>query len=1009
MEPIDNIIIISSTIEKDTCFYGLGLESGITLIPPKYEDVKFPIGDIFMFRQNGKWGLMSLNGDVLLTPEYDNIFLWNDKYIVVGEGKSYHYKCGVVDWNGCLIIPIEYAAIELTAYSVFRCYMGAEFDWGRDHQMDFLKYDGNSYLWKNNSNETLGKQLQIWRNNQHVANYNGWLILDNQILLNPELESQKWVSDKDLNFIQVTPDGNLITKDKRGKYGLRDLSGKSIVLQIYDDMKLMPSGIVVLYNGKIGIVGTNGNSILPTEYLEIRDNVIDESNKEEIKGDWSWVWNIKNGFAYRYSKDHPLDTSNLETIIVRSDFFISDGSIACCKKGESQFNTFITRNGDGENIFSIENGFFLEENADKIIPLTSDDYLIQNGDKFRLVSTNADSNSLSLEFDEAKYYGEGILYYQVDGLWGIKLFSPKLYDTSLFRIEKDIDIVPSYLSAKPVYGMMGMFIYFEIQNTYKSYSGEEGICSQLIKTSGECLLGGNHQYTGSFSIHDSIILCQVGQKFGFVDFDDETIIPFKFDEIVFRGKGKHGGFNVRIGDFWGILKHNGKESHIKYSEFIPFRDKYEIVIDALTGLKGVLNTETCEEVVPCLYTHIILEENRAIVARGGCPEDNCIVDYLYAKWGCYDTSGKLIVPVRYDYIKIDGEYVLAGYDGGFMTYGQNFYYKEFGGKYALYNSVGELLIEGFSQYNLGDNIWSFYFGGKWKTWTEEYGFDEYSFEYVVGRWLLVTPDLKTILPRDPGERYQIKKGTKIYWAREVNEHDKKVINRINFPLNLLVEHEFQIDNGWVIDKSGKEAINITTGKRIAGYREIYAISDSLLYVMDDEYNVGILDKDNQFVIKPQFYALTYPVGNLFIGTTENEKGEFTMSLYNLSSKNILDEGIELRVEESRSSMEHMFRNHILLLYHINEDDDAYSGYAFENGTAWIKSEIAGKFNPMCVGQVGKFNHKRYWFSYNDMEPEESYSYDDDNDYMRDSWDAMTDGMYGDMPEGFDGDYDFLGR
>ena len=569
--------------------------------------------------------------------------------------------------------------------------------------------------------------------------------------------------------------------------------------------------------------------------------------------------------------------------------------------------------------------------------------------------------------------------------------------------------MPSYLSIKPVYGMMGILIYFEIQNSYKMFSGEEGICSQLIKTSGECLLGGNHQYTGSFSIHDSIIRCQVGLKFGFVDFDDETIIPFKFDEIVFRGKGKHGGFNVRIGDFWGILKHNGKESHIKYSKSIPFRDKYEIVIDALTGLKGVLNTETCEEVVPCLYTHIILEENRAIVARGGCPEDNCIVDYLYAKWGCYDTLGKLIVPVRYDYIKIDGEYVLAGYDGGFMTYGQNFYYKEFGGKYALYNSVGELLIEGFSQYNLGDNIWSFYFGGKWKTWTEEYGFDEYSFEYGVGRWLLVTPDLKTILPRDCGERYQIKKGTKIYWTREVNKHDKKVINRINFPLNLLVEHEFQIDNGWIIDKSGKEAINIATGKRITGYHEIDAVSDSLLYVMDDEYNVGIIDKDDQFVINPQFYALTYPVGNLFIGATKGAKGEFIISLYNLTSKNILENGIQLRVEESRSSMEHTFRNHFLLMYHINEDDNAYSGYAFENGTAWIKSEVAGEFNQMRVGRVGKFNHRCYWFSYNDMKPEEYYSYDDDNDYMRDSWDAMTDGMYGDMTEGFDGDYDFLGR
>ena len=26
----------------------------------------------------------------------------------------------------------------------------------------------------------------------------------------------------------------------------------------------------------------------------------------------------------------------------------------------------------------------------------------------------------------------------------------------------------------------------------------------------------------------------------------------------------------------------------------------------------------------------------------------------------------------------------------------------------------------------------------------------------------------------------------------------------------------------------------------------------------------------------------------------------------------------------------------------------------------------------------------------------------------DSWDALTDGMYGDMPDGFDGDYSFLG-
>lgn len=35
-------------------------------------------------------------------------------------------------------------------------------------------------------------------------------------------------------------------------------------------------------------------------------------------------------------------------------------------------------------------------------------------------------------------------------------------------------------------------------------------------------------------------------------------------------------------------------------------------------------------------------------------------------------------------------------------------------------------------------------------------------------------------------------------------------------------------------------------------------------------------------------------------------------------------------------------------------------------------------------------------------------YEDAYDQESDLWDAMTDGMYGDMPDGFDGDYDFLG-
>ena len=45
----------------------------------------------------------------------------------------------------------------------------------------------------------------------------------------------------------------------------------------------------------------------------------------------------------------------------------------------------------------------------------------------------------------------------------------------------------------------------------------------------------------------------------------------------------------------------------------------------------------------------------------------------------------------------------------------------------------------------------------------------------------------------------------------------------------------------------------------------------------------------------------------------------------------------------------------------------------------------------------------YYEDWSDWSDREDYT-----DYEEETWYAMTDGMYGDMPEGFDGDYSFLG-
>lgn len=53
----------------------------------------------------------------------------------------------------------------------------------------------------------------------------------------------------------------------------------------------------------------------------------------------------------------------------------------------------------------------------------------------------------------------------------------------------------------------------------------------------------------------------------------------------------------------------------------------------------------------------------------------------------------------------------------------------------------------------------------------------------------------------------------------------------------------------------------------------------------------------------------------------------------------------------------------------------------------------------------KRRYSRYDYDDEDEREDDDWGYDRD----RENWYAMTDGMYGEMPEGFDGDFEFMGR
>lgn len=71
---------------------------------------------------------------------------------------------------------------------------------------------------------------------------------------------------------------------------------------------------------------------------------------------------------------------------------------------------------------------------------------------------------------------------------------------------------------------------------------------------------------------------------------------------------------------------------------------------------------------------------------------------------------------------------------------------------------------------------------------------------------------------------------------------------------------------------------------------------------------------------------------------------------------------------------------------------------FEEGLAYVETFFDES------GYISKDDIPIDWVSPEDIKE----SYHEEPDYEQEAWDAMTDGQYGDMPEGFDGDYDWLG-
>lgn len=180
------------------------------------------------------------------------------------------------------------------------------------------------------------------------------------------------------------------------------------------------------------------------------------------------------------------------------------------------------------------------------------------------------------------------------------------------------------------------------------------------------------------------------------------------------------------------------------------------------------------------------------------------------------------------------------------------------------------------------------------------------------------------------------------------------------------------------------------------YRKINnPINSSLYSVQNQEYKWGVVDEQENVIIEFGKYAWIDGFQNglaKVIGYNDNTSpyilGTFTDDWTFVKSADIpkrYEQGI---IDENGNEV-------LALEYNI-----------------W---KFYGKDFPTIKAFKDGVEHKYYYKELNpkyiDDDDISKTSYDNRYNYnqiKRDSWDAMTDGQYGDMPDEFDGDYSFLG-
>ena len=314
-----DIVVIERFCKKETYLYSSGiLKYGLydskrkVLIPADY-DIRPELKDgYYLISKNGLLGILDLDGQQILKPEWQSITLIDNCFLVSKIVQGYKEYFGLVNQSGNFIIRPDYNEIVMLSPSIYKASIDKE-RWGRiwkiydengiltEESFDDVSLDGDTFIVKSCGRDgrldIRGKKIVMAEDGTYVElpskfswGYDfkdGVARVDLFSLYGRDVQYKNHV-DTSFNIV-IYENDSIVTVDEGidcicerncygiyiywsgGKYGLLSPEGKILVKAGYDSIRTISEDLYVAsikdgFNMKSGVIDVNGNIIIDFQY-----------------------------------------------------------------------------------------------------------------------------------------------------------------------------------------------------------------------------------------------------------------------------------------------------------------------------------------------------------------------------------------------------------------------------------------------------------------------------------------------------------------------------------------------------------------------------------------------------------------------------------------------------------------------------------------------------------------------------------------------------------------------